>query len=166
MGHSKYIMTDEKVGSWSWGDKEYYWVACELTGNTCGYSPRGRPMHLFNFDEQMDKERKMGCSVQVAPDGLGWDLLHGNLDYVCPLMNKMLNAITVWNPKNPEPLVDGDTQSLNSGRGTRMLTDFEMYAIFMYWRNIEELQGLSIDTSVQLSNCDNPLRFGRVDASC
>merc|ERR1712190_174639 len=44
--HTGHIMKDPHVGSWSWGDKEYYWIACELTGNTCGFSPRGRPLHL------------------------------------------------------------------------------------------------------------------------
>lgn len=139
--HTGYMNSDpDGVGKWSWGDKEYYWIACELTGVACGWSPRGRPMHIFNYERQKASEYKRGCAVQVAPDGDGWDLLHGNLDYACDPMRVMLNAITVWNPNNTEPAVDGLTQSMTTGRGSRMLTQMELDALFKYWTDIRHLQ--------------------------
>merc|ERR1712196_372706 len=41
--HTKYILKDHDVKDWGWGDKEYYWIACELAGVECSFTPRGRP---------------------------------------------------------------------------------------------------------------------------
>jgi len=141
--HTKYIVKNAAVQQWGFGDKEFYWLSCEFAGIHCSFSPRGRPMHLFfesNYEDSGSGSRsrmirtqsdapRPGCSVQVSLEGDGSGLLYANLsDKYCPWDTK-LNAVTVWNPSQPDPtsrqvLETGDWV-VRAGRGDRPLTRAE-----------------------------------------
>lgn len=59
--HNQYVWREKGVkGFVGWGDKELYWIACELAGVEIGWSPRGRPMHVFfgaNHVSKSDKQK-------------------------------------------------------------------------------------------------------------
>merc|ERR1712066_729906 len=81
-----------------------YWIACELAGVSCGFSPRGRPMHLFSHEVYRNAPSFGGCLAQVLPEaegskGDGSKLLYVDLESGCPSEKAALTGVTVWNQK-------------------------------------------------------------------
>jgi len=105
--HTSYIMLDPQVQAWSYGDKEFYWIACELAGIRCDFTPKGRPMHAFYTDDAngLSQSERTGCNVQLRPEPGETGLLYGNLDDGCPWFEHGLSHITVWNPANLHPAI-------------------------------------------------------------
>mmetsp|Transcript_1112 Transcript_1112/g.2419 ORF Transcript_1112/g.2419 Transcript_1112/m.2419 type:complete len:168 (+) Transcript_1112:3-506(+) len=115
--HSLYVMKDKEVMGWSYGDKEFYWIACELAGVHCGFTPRGRPMQISMLQNATLDPRgtRFGCVVQMALDN-PHELLYANLDDTCNWAIR-LNALTVWSPNTEavgKPIESADVRWLTS----------------------------------------------------
>lgn len=147
--HTQYIMKNETVKQWSFGDKEFYWIACEFAGVHCGFNPRGRPMHLF-FESsftgvkkivrsQGDDDERPGCSVQVSLAGDGSKLLYANLSDKYCSWDTLLNAVTVWNPKNTTPQFH-EGWKMRTGRGARPLSSAEQAVANAYRDDVARLK--------------------------
>eukprot|EP00927_Polykrikos_kofoidii_P026271 TRINITY_DN23425_c0_g1_i1.p1 TRINITY_DN23425_c0_g1~~TRINITY_DN23425_c0_g1_i1.p1 ORF type:complete len:425 (-),score=53.74 TRINITY_DN23425_c0_g1_i1:183-1457(-) len=63
---------------WGFGDKEFYWLACELAGVQCTFNPRGRPRHALATTRQPPRPavwwpssclvRPVDCGCVAQPD--------------------------------------------------------------------------------------------------
>lgn len=66
---------------WGHGDKEFYWIACELAGFSCAFNPAGRP-----FEVALGGAGRMGCQAHMYPSPSAARpnvISHVNLDQEC-----------------------------------------------------------------------------------
>merc|ERR1712217_236457 len=69
--------------AWSYGDKEYYWIACELAGADCTFNPRGRPVHLLNAEFANCSGSREGCPAHLDPASASNAFLYAHMTNNC-----------------------------------------------------------------------------------
>lgn len=66
---NQYVSKDKAVKEFlGYGDKELYWLACDLAGVECGWNPRGRPMHTFFWAWFIPKKIRMQAQKELREE--------------------------------------------------------------------------------------------------
>lgn len=131
------------------GDKELYWIACELAGQRCAFNPSGRPLTIFHLDETLldtydkrvmeEKQLKtrpfMGCTAQSHP-ATPEQLLYINLGKSCAdWWSYGLNVVTSWNASDKRYVRETCFEHRNPHSHFRTLTERERMTID-HFRNL------------------------------
>eukprot|EP00929_Paragymnodinium_shiwhaense_P008953 TRINITY_DN112956_c0_g1_i1.p1 TRINITY_DN112956_c0_g1~~TRINITY_DN112956_c0_g1_i1.p1 ORF type:complete len:386 (-),score=69.03 TRINITY_DN112956_c0_g1_i1:42-1199(-) len=119
---TEYVLKRDLVRAWGFGDKEFYWLACELAGVDCAFNARGRPHHVFGsavaallpqgrWPQRCHlRPSDCGCAAQLDPrDPSGLELLYVHLSNSCadwkrnPLQFMTSEAFAMLPPGAPSP---------------------------------------------------------------